>query len=140
MVGDAAPRTSARVGPGQHDTRISRAGRREPQRVLEQVAEDLLHHLDVDLDVAERRRDVEPHAVGAGERAEPPDRGLREVAQVDGLAVHLERAGADPAQLEDVGDQPFEPLGLVVDGVEQLGAVVGVELEIAASAASTPPP
>ena len=44
--------------------------------------------------------------------------------------MDLERAGADAAQLEDVGDQPFEALGLVVDGVEQLGAVGGVEVEV----------
>ena len=53
--------------------------------------------------------------------------------EVDRLAVHLEPAGADAAQLEDVGDQPFQALGLVVDGVEQLGAVVGGEVEIAAT-------
>ena len=129
VIGDADLHSGwVRHRSGGHEDLGAR--RREPQRVLEQVAEDLLDHLDVDLHVAELQRDVEPDAVGARQWAEPADRGLGEVAQVDGLAVDVERAGADPAELEDVGDQPFEAVGLVVDRVEELGAVVGVELEI----------
>ena len=60
----------------------------------------------------------------AGKRPEPPDRRLREVADVDRLPAHVEAAGADAAELEDVGDQSFQPLRLVVDGVEQLGAIL----------------
>ena len=139
MIGDADLHSGwVRHRSGGHEDLGAR--RREPQRVLEQVAEDLLDHLDVDFHVAELQRDVEPDAVGARQWAEPADRGLGEVAQVDGLAVDLERAGADPAELEDVGHQPFEALGLVVDRVEQLGAVVGVELEIGRRGGSTPPP
>ena len=48
-----------------------RAGRREPQRVLEEVAEDLFHHLHVDLDVAQRRpgRRAAPGARAASGRS-----------------------------------------------------------------------
>ena len=131
VIGDAhlTPGRVRTHASGRHED--LRAGRREPQRVLEQVAEDLLHHLDVDLDVAERRRDVEPDAVGAARAAAAAaPRAWTRSRDVDRLAVHVERTGADPAELEDVGDEPFEAFGLVVDRVEQLGAVVGVELEI----------
>ncbi len=49
---------------------------------------------------------------------------------VDRLATNVERAGPDPAELEDVGHEPFEAVGLVVDRVEELGAVRGIEVEV----------
>ena len=48
-----------------------------------------------------------------GERAEPAHRGLREIGEVDRFGLDLEAAGPDAAQVEDVGDQAFQPLGLV---------------------------
>ena len=139
VVGDAyrdAGRICRRLGRHQD----LGTGWREAQGVLEQVAEHLLHHLDVDLDVADVGRHVEPDAVGAGKRTEPADRSLREVAQVDRLAPHVERPGADATQFEDVGDEPLEPFGLVVDGVEQLGAVGRVEIRARVRAALTTRP
>ena len=111
-----------------------RTGWREPERVLEQVAEDLLHHLDVDLDVGHLTADVETHPVRTCERAQSSHRRLREVPECHRLTVHFERAGADPAELEDVGDEPLEPVGLVVDGVEQLRTVGRRRDESAATA------
>jgi hypothetical protein len=78
-----------------------RAGWREAQRVLEQVAEDLFHHLHVDLDVGELGRHVEAHPVRARQRSQPADGRLREVTEVDGLAPHLQPARAD-AEVEHV--------------------------------------
>ena len=106
------------------------AGGREPQCVLEQVAEDLFHHLDVDVEILEVDGHVEADAMRACERSEPADRRLREVAYVDRLAPDLEPACPDAAELEDVGDEALEAVGLVVDGVEELGTVAGIELQV----------
>ena len=46
------------------------------------------------------------------------------------LVLRNERAGADATELQDVGDEPLEPVRLVVDGLEQLGAVVRIEARL----------
>ena len=45
-----------------------------------------------------------------------------QLAQVDGLAVRLERARFDAAQAQQVGHDPVEPLGLGADQAQQLVA------------------
>src|SRR5437763_16696973 len=99
VVGDPHHHTDWVVAGARRDQDL-RARWREAQSVLEQVAEDLFHHLDIDVDVAEVGGDVESDPVRARQRAEPPDGGLREVAHVDRLAPDVERARAYAAELQ----------------------------------------
>ena len=104
-----------------------RAGRREAQRVLQQVEQDLFGHRDVERDGRQVVVDVEAHAVRTRDRPEPAHRVLHEVGDVDALGLDLERAGADPAQLERVAHEPFQPFGLVGDRLEQLAPFLGLD-------------
>ena len=52
---------------------------------------------------------------------------LHEIGDVDALGLDLERARPDPAQLERVAHEPFEPFGLVRDRLEQLAPFLGLD-------------
>ncbi len=52
-------------------------------------------------------------------------------ADVDGLAAHLEPAGVDPGDVEQLGDEPGDPVGVGVDGLQhQPLLVVGEPLPL----------
>ena len=53
-----------------------------------------------------------------------------EVGQGEHREVRPELPGLDPAHVEEVGDEPVEPLGLAVDGAGDLPALVGRPLDV----------
>ena len=71
--------------------------------------------------------DVEAHAVRTRDRPESPHRVLHEVGDVDAFGLDVERAGADPAQLERVAHESLQALGLVRDGLEELASFFGLD-------------
>ena len=107
-----------------------RARRREAERVLEQVEEHLLDHLDVDADGRQLEIDREADRVVVGQRPQAPHRGGREVSDVRDARLGLYATGTDARQVERLGHEPLEALGLVDDGVEHLAPVVGIELGV----------
>ena len=56
--------------------------------------------------------------------------GLDELAHVDGPVEDLERAGAQPAEVQQVLDQTVEPVGLFVDRLQQHPGLVGSEGQV----------
>ena len=125
VVGDPHLARRSASAPRQHDTRISEPGGANRSAFSSRLPKTC--------SIICTSTSTSPNVGGTSSRtrwARASGRSRRTAAcarsrEVDGLPAHLQPAGADPAQLEDVGDQPFEPLGLVVDRVEQLGAVVG---------------
>ena len=111
-----------------HDDRDLGAGGREAERVLEQHHDDQLDHLRIERDDHHVALDGEADAITSGEMAEPSHRAPGELADVDGFEARVERARMDPAQLEHLGDEPFEPLRFFAGGEEQQGAGRVVEL------------
>ena len=63
----------------------------------------------------------------ARDRAQPPNGVLHQARDVHRFPVNVERAGADAAQLQGVTDEPFETLGFVGDGLEQVAALFGID-------------
>ena len=64
------------------------------------------------------KRDLERRAASRGR--EPLERLADEVVQLEDVALRSQRAGLDPAQVEQVRDQPVEVLDLAVDRVGAL--------------------
>jgi hypothetical protein len=103
------------------------AGRREAQRVLEQVEQDLVDHRDVEPGGWKIVRDIEPDAVGASDGPQSPDCVLDEAGDVDRFLLDLQRTGADAAQLEGVAHQPLESFRFVGDRLEQFPPFLGLD-------------
>ena len=59
-------------------------------------------------------------SVGVGPRPEAAQGVGDEIAHGDRLVAQFERTGLDPRQVEQVGDEAVEPIGLVVDELQQL--------------------
>ena len=98
-------------------------------RVLEQVRDDLFHQGEVH----RHRRQVGCHLELERHARQEPTQSARarddELAEVDRLAVRLERAGLDATHAQQVGDEAVEPLRLVADELEHPpggGLVVGL--------------
>ena len=68
------------------------------------------------------------HLVAA--RAEAGDGCIDQLADIGALVQYLHRAGLEPAHVQQVLDQAVQPVGLVVDGLEQDVGLVGAELEL----------
>ena len=68
------------------------------------------------------------------------ERGRDDIVDGDRRPPGREHAGFEAAHVEQVPDDPIEPIGLVVDGVEELGALRGRPLDVVGQAAPTPTP
>ena len=92
---------------------------REPQRVLEQVREHALdlHRIDAD----ERRLAGDVDAIRVGPRSSTPRRTSSSTDHTSGSGSA--RARFEPREVEQVADEPREPVGVDGDRLEQLRAV-----------------
>ena len=100
------------------------SGRRELQRVLDQVREDALDLDRVDVDERALAREVD--AIAARQILH---RLANEIVERPDLGLGLRTAGFEPREVEQIADQPAEPLGVDGDRVEQHAAVLVAEDE-----------
>ena len=102
---------------GSARTRHRAVSRRDAQRVLDEVRADLEHAVVVGLDprlLAFR----DEHDAVLVRRGLVARRDLaRNRREIDRLATHLERVPVHPRQVEQVADEPLEPLRLDQDRV-----------------------
>ena len=116
------------------DDRDGRVRRGVADGVVEEVGEHLADEQVVDVHerqvVVEGRRDRRTSPASGPEAAQ---RVGDEVADGDRLVAQLERPGLDPRQVEQVGDEAVEAVGLVVDELEQLLAARGAATSASAS-------
>ena len=61
-------------------------------------------------------------------RSEPVERPADQIVELEDVALRAQRAGLDPAQVEQVGDQPVEVFDLALDRVGALLPVVVAQL------------
>ncbi len=93
-------------------------------RVLQQVAEHLVELVGIGPQLSQRARDRHPEPVrgvpgGDHRRDVPPDDG----ADVDGLTAYLQPPGVDPADVEQLGDEAGDPVGVGLHGLEHQAAL-----------------
>ncbi len=102
----------------------ARAGWREGDRVLDEVRE---HALDLSgVDVHERCLADDLHTVARAQRIDGlPD----DVVERPELGLRRGASRLEPRKVEQVADEPAEPLRVDLDRVEKLGAVGVAELE-----------
>ena len=105
-----------------------RVERRVLERVLDQVHERALDLVGVGLHG--RRLVGECHLDPGAVRAELVESLDHEIVDHCDLDLGLSRACLQPGEIEQVPDQLVEPVRLVEDGVEQLGAVGVVERQV----------
>ena len=111
--------TEDRLAPRRRDPHVDAStGRRELERVLDEVRE---HALDLDrVDVDQRLLTAHLDPVGDAELGHDV---ARELVERPHLRLRLGAAGLEPGQVEQVADEPREALGIDRDRVEQLAAV-----------------
>ena len=80
-----------------------------------------LDHLGVDRDDDGVVGHGEAHSVAGREVPQTTDRAACDLADVGRLESGFDRPGMDAAELQDLRDQPFEPLGLLVRGRRAAG-------------------
>ena len=103
-------------------------GRAEPQRVADDVDQDALQQAGVGRDGGQVVGDA--HADVPAGLAELVERGRDRVLQPDRGGGDAERAGLQPAHVEQVLDQPGQPVERLVGGGEQLVAVLVGEVDV----------
>ena len=75
-------------------------------------------------------RHVDPYAAAIRDIAQHPERLGDQLVERDGDRPQLERPRLDTRHVEKIGDEPGEPVRLLLDELEQLGAVLGIELDV----------
>ena len=80
------------------------------------------------MDTRERLVDARLHAVAA--LAEALDRGGHDLLEADVAHGELEGSALQPAHVEEVADERVEPVGLLVDGREELTRRLGCPLDV----------
>ena len=92
-------------------------------RVVEEVGEHLTDQEVIDVD--EREVVVDRHGDAPGRRdPRPRTASVTRSPTAIGSLAQLEGAGLDPAQVEQVGHEAVEPVGLVVDERQKLLALL----------------
>ena len=108
--------------PGVRRDIDGRSGRGKPDRVVEQVADDTVH-LDI---IGHEERQIGVQAELDAERgqgrSEPPHARADQLVHIAPIAFQAERARFDPGLVQQVAHQAVEPVGLLVDGREEIGA------------------
>ena len=127
LLGDAGPAVDhAQLDPVAERARGQQrrlARRRVAQRVLGQVHDDPLEDGRVGEDLGQRVRDVDQEP--RGRRVQVVQRAGHDLVQPDRAREHGQRAGLQPAHVQQVADQVGEPVQRLVRGGEQLVAVLG---------------
>ena len=100
-------------------TRAGRSAGRPAHRVLHEVGDDPLEQRGVGAHRAQRLRHVVDDAVRA--LAEARDRGGHDLLEVHRPQRRLQHAGLQAAHVEQVRHQRGEAVGLLLDGLEELG-------------------
>lgn len=90
-----------------------------PHGIFQEVAEHLVDLVGVGPQIGQRLLDAQQEPVGRLPGGDvgldvPSDGG----ADVDGLAAHLQLTGVDPRDVEQLGDEPGDPVGVGVDGLQ----------------------
>ncbi len=111
------------------------AGRGVLRGVVEDVDQHLLDQHRIGVEQRHGRRDRHPQAMRCQRLGELPGRAADDLAQVDPVAVRLQRAVAEAGHVEQVLDEAIEPLALLEDGLQQLGAILARERGLAAGEA-----
>jgi hypothetical protein len=86
------------------------------EEVVEEAAEE--HLVPAHLTVSRHRRAVEAHASVDGSLAPPVERLLDEVADVDGIAPHRQRAGVLAGQEQEGVGEPDELMAAAQNGLQ----------------------
>ena len=126
----------APVGDADVDEPVDRAGGdpgvralgREANGVLDDVRERALEQPGIGEDARQRLGDVELD-VSVFE-AEAVECGREDLLEPDRHRADLERASLDPAHVEEVPDERVEPVGLLVDRVQELAPLVVRPLDV----------
>src|SRR5665648_964391 len=118
--------TDGPLSPFDRDHHFS-APRREFDRVREEVGDDLDQPIGVGGHLENARGSVEldPHPVALGESTIGFDRLLHERPYLDSLQDEDDVAGLDLLDVEDVVDEPDEPLAVGVGDGEQMRGGIG---------------
>jgi hypothetical protein len=90
-------------------------------RILQQVHEDLLDQDRVDRQERQVRRQRDVDRPRAEARLEPAQGRADHLLERHPLALDLQRARLQPGHVEQVPDQALQALGLLADGLEQIG-------------------
>ncbi len=109
------------VRPGSRPQHRRPLGRGVAQRVAQQVGERAFEQPGIGAQQRQAFGDVEPDRVRA---RQPVQRQRRDLLDRHRLDERLQRTGLQAAHVEQVGDQPVEPVGGVLDGREQLLLVI----------------
>jgi hypothetical protein len=90
-----------------------------PDRVLDQVAEYLVHLVGIQPGLGQLPGDHHPEPVPGLPGGDPPgDDLLHPFGNADELAVDLHPAGLDAGHVQQLGDEPGDPVGVGVDGLQ----------------------
>ena len=119
------PRCAGRRLLAQRNADLA-AGRRELDRVAEQVPEDLLQARAVGMDRPVARLDVELEAMafGIGRRPHRVDRRADRFDRIDGLERQPHLAEVEARHVEDVGDHPRLDVAVALDRGEAADRLV----------------
>ena len=119
LVGD--PEHDPVMAPAARD-RNGRARRRVLGGVVEQVDQHLLEQHHVEVEHGQVGLEVDRDAVLRQRRGRPLQGRADDLAEVDGLPVEHDPARFETGHVEQVGDEPAQALGLVLDRGRELVA------------------
>ena len=112
------------------------AGRRARERVGDEVGDRPLEQRRVGDDRRQRLGDVDVDRARRARRGWRARRARPRRAPT-ARSVDVERAGLEPAHVEQVADEAFEPVGLLVDRVEELAGAARRPVDVVAAAGSS---
>jgi hypothetical protein len=98
------------------------------QGVGDDVGDRPLQQARVGVDAWQRLGHVDLDAAAVVGKA--GEGGRHHLVHADWPVVQAERAGLEPGHVEQVADQPIQPVGLLVDGGQQLGGRVRWECDV----------
>ena len=104
--------------------------RRMERRVLHDVSQGLVEQDAVDHDRRQLVGDEDDDLALAERSSEPVDRRLDQLSERVDLEVREERPRLDPADVEELPDEPPQPLGLAVDRPGHLAPLAVRELQV----------
>ncbi len=93
-------------------------------RVVEDVDDYLLDQHRIDVEDRQIGRNPNLDLERRQRLGELPERPADDLAQVDPVAIGLQRAVAEPGHVEQVLDEAIEALALLEDGLDQLRAIL----------------